>query len=211
MDVKLEDRDRQFVRTLQGLGSASVGQLCDELGVTATSVRQRLSRLKACGVVESEPVNNGRGRPTHSYRLTETGLRELGSNYSGLAMLLWSEMRTIKHEPTREQVYKNLKARLVSQFGSVDSSNSLNDRVSQLAGNLTTVGLDVGVGNTGALPVLQGCSCPYPDISKNDSSICELEREVFAEVLGADVELTARCVDGHSCCEFSVSEKQLAK
>jgi predicted ArsR family transcriptional regulator len=208
MRLKIEDRDQQFVRTLQGLGPASVGQLCDELGVTATSVRQRLARLKARGVVESEPMNTGRGRPTHRYRLTDEGLRELGSNYSGLATLLWSEIRMIKHQSTREQVYNNLKARLVAQFGSVDAADSLTDRVSQLAGNLTTAGLDVGVGSAGDLPILKGCSCPYPDISKQDNSICELEREVFAEVLGADVELTARCVDGHSCCEFSVSEKQ---
>ena len=74
--------------------------------------------------------------------------------------------------------------------------------------NLTSAGLDVMADEHGSLPVLKGCSCPYPDISKEDNAICELEREVFSEVLGAEVELVARCVDGHSCCEFAVSEKQ---
>ena len=147
----------------------------------------------------------------HRYRVTETGLKALGSNYADLAVLLWSELTSIEHEPTREQVFANIRSKLVDRFRGGGSDGSLSLRVQQLAGSLEAAGLDVGVGGNEMLPVLKGCSCPYPDISVNDDTICQLEREVFAEVLGADVELTARCVDGHSCCEFSVSEKQTVK
>ena len=208
MRAKIEDRDQQFVRTLQGLGPVSVSELCDELGVTATSIRQRLARLQASGLVAREKEAHGRGRPIHRYRVTESGLRELGSNYADLAVLSWSEVSAIRHEPTREQVFASIRSKLVARFGGAGSDGSLGDRVQKLAGSLESAGLDVGVGGDDLLPVLKGCSCPYPDISSQDDSICQLEREVFAEVLGADVELTARCVDGHSCCEFSVSEKQ---
>lgn len=208
MNTQLESRDRDFVRTLQGLGSASVSQLCDELDVTATSVRQRLTRLEATGFVERETVKAVRGRPVHQYRLSEEGLKQLGSNYGDLAVMLWSQIREIDHQPTRQKVFAGLKDKLVSRFGFDSSSMSVEQRVDRLADVLAEGGLDVAVSTEGTLPVLQGCSCPYPDISKQDSSICELEREVFSEVLGAEVELLQRCVDGHSCCEFSVSEKR---
>jgi len=208
MSTQLESRDRDFVRTLQGLGSASVAQLCEQLAVTATSVRQRLNRLEALGLVERDTVKAARGRPVHQYRVSDEGLRQLGSNYGNLAVLLWSEFREIEHQPTRKKVFEGLKNKLVSRFGSDGSESTLEGRVGQLAEKLTENGLDVEVSAGGVLPVLQGCSCPYPDISKEDSSICELEREVFSEVLGAEVELLQRCVDGHSCCEFSVSEKR---
>ncbi len=208
MSTQLETRDRDFARTLQGLGKASVAQLCERLAVTATSVRQRLNRLEALGLVERETVKAARGRPVHQYRLSAEGLRQLGSNYGDLAVLLWSEFREIEHQPTRTKVFQGLKNKLVSQLESESAGSTLQDRVGQLAEKLVETGLDVEVSASGTLPVLQGCSCPYPDISKNDSSICELEREVFSEVLGADVELLQRCVDGHSCCEFSVSEKR---
>ncbi len=207
MNPKIEDRDRQFVRTLQALGPASVSELCGELDVTATSIRQRLARLQAVGVVDREKVSRGRGRPVHRYSVTGSGLRELGSNYADLAVMLWSELSSIEHQPTRERVFGNLKSKLVARFkNEAEQIDSLAGRVDQLAASLGAAGLDVGVGTDETLPVLKGCSCPYPDISQHDDSICQLETEVFSEVLGADVELRARCVDGNSCCEFAVSE-----
>ncbi|MFK7818757.1 MAG: helix-turn-helix transcriptional regulator [Planctomycetaceae bacterium] len=210
MNPKIEDRDRQFVRTLQGLGPVSVNELCEELGVTATSVRQRLNRLQAGGLVEREKISHGRGRPVHRYRVTDSGLQALGSNYGDLAVLLWSELTSIEHEPTREQVFSNLRRKMVDRFGGAGGDGSLTSRVQRLADSLGSAGVEVGVtvDADGGLPVLKGCSCPYPSISTKDDSICQLETEVFSAVLGADVELKTRCVDGHSCCEFAVSEKE---
>ncbi|NOX55177.1 MAG: MarR family transcriptional regulator, partial [Planctomycetes bacterium] len=76
--------DRQLLQQLHRLGSATVSQLCAELGVTATAVRQRLLRLQSAELVTREAVRSGRGRPRYVYRLTDAGLRSLGDNYSDL-------------------------------------------------------------------------------------------------------------------------------
>lgn len=207
MSAQIEERDREFARSLQAIGPASVSELCARLDVTATSVRQRLARMEAAGLVDREAEKSGRGRPVHRYRLTQAGLRSLGSNYADLAVLLWSELSAIEHQPTRERVFGNLRTRLVERFGGGGAAGSLNARVKSLAAELSDAGLDVAVGSDGHLPVLKGCACPYPDIALSDDSICRLEQEVFAEVLGAEIELRSRCVDGHACCEFAVSEK----
>ena len=45
MKVFLDFNDREFLDRLHRLRAATVQELCDDLGVTATAVRQRLTRL----------------------------------------------------------------------------------------------------------------------------------------------------------------------
>ena len=60
----------------------SVSEFRDALGVTATAVRQRLTRLMAQGYVRREAIeSSGRGRPSHRYELTTEGRRKTGANF----------------------------------------------------------------------------------------------------------------------------------
>ncbi len=156
--------------------------------------------------MEHDEVSVGRGRPARRYRISSQGLRELGSNYEDLAVLLWSEVAAIDHEPTRARVFANLESRLIDRFRSADNNAALPERVAGLASRLADSGFDAGSDFSGGLPVLQGHTCPYPEIARDDRSICDLEARVFSAVLGAEVELRNRCLDGHNCCEFAVSE-----
>ncbi|NOX53936.1 MAG: hypothetical protein GXP27_05750, partial [Planctomycetes bacterium] len=45
-------------------------------------------------------------------------------------------------------------------------------------------------------------NCPYPDLANRDPSICQLEQEVFQQILGEDVVLAECCRDGGQYCEF---------
>jgi predicted ArsR family transcriptional regulator len=77
----------------------------------------------------------------------------------------------------------------------------------QLQAAMVERGFDVEVQTTRQLPILRENSCPYHELASSDPAICELEQSVFGELLGADVELTKCCLDGHSCCEFHVAAK----
>ncbi len=70
-----------------------IADLSRRMGVTATAVRQRLTRLMGAGLVEREAKTAGRGRPSHRYRLTEKGRAQSGSNVGDLAVALWQEVR----------------------------------------------------------------------------------------------------------------------
>src|SRR6476660_744256 len=101
MKTALENADREFLERMRRLGTVTVTQLCDELGVTATAVRQRLARLQAMNFIARETVRSGRGRPHHCYKLTENGLRQLGDNYAELAVILWRELSRIEDRQIR--------------------------------------------------------------------------------------------------------------
>ena len=65
-------------------------------------------------------------------------------------------------------------------------------------------GFNIESQHLGGLHILRETSCPFPMLADVDESICQVEREVLEQVLGAPVQVRSRCRDGHGCCEFEV-------
>ncbi len=70
MSTQTETSDKQMLDLLRKQGPLTISALVDEMGVTATAVRQRIQRLTAEGLIERQAEKNGRGRPNHRYSLT---------------------------------------------------------------------------------------------------------------------------------------------
>ena len=202
MKNSLDPNDREFLAQLNRLDSGTVQEICAELGVTATAVRQRLTRLLGKRLVDRKIQRSGRGRPKHVYHVTETGLRQLGENYADLAIILWRELKRIEEPDVRRRIVDRVRQALVERHGYSVGGTSLLERMRQLQFRLQEQGFDVDLDTTQSLPILREHHCPYPELAQRDSSICELEQEVFEEILGSPVALTQCCLDGHSCCEF---------
>ncbi|MAT13936.1 MAG: transcriptional regulator [Planctomyces sp.] len=206
MKVTLDQSDRQFLEQLGRQGSATVPEICDALGVTATAVRQRLVRLRSGGYIERELVRNGRGRPHHAYRVSEVGQRELGDNYAELAAILWQELQTIEEPTIRAMLQQRIQEALVKRYGRDVDGETVQERVDQLKTALQDRGFDVEVDRTGPLPVLRERNCPYLELAQSDPRICEMEQLVYEKILGSSVSLTSCCLDGHHCCEFVTAD-----
>jgi len=202
MKSSLDANDRQFLARLQRLGSGTVQELCGDLGVTATAVRQRLARLQVLNMVTRDVVRSGRGRPHFTYRPTEVGLRELGDNYADLAQILWGELQQIEEIDIRERIISRVRERLAGRLRRFVDGANLNDRVRQLGEALSEYGFDIETETSGTRPVLREHNCPYHELASSDSAICELEQSVFQDVLQANVTLSRCCLDGNGCCEF---------
>jgi len=204
----IDSNDREFLEQLRPLGAVTVRQLCEAMDVTATAVRQRLSRLVTLGLVSRERARLARGRPHYLYKVAETGLRELGDNYADLAMNLWASLRSIEDPSVRKQVLERVEQTLVSQYGKTVDGTTLRERFDQLRAALAAHGFDVEIDESGDLPILREKNCPYHELASSDPAICELEQAVFRQILGTDVALSQCCLDGHVCCEFQTVEEQ---
>ncbi len=211
VSTPLSKTDQQYLAELRHSEGMSVSQLCEAADVTATAVRQRLSRLEAMGYVERRIARTGRGRPRYLYYVTERGIRLLGDNYTKLAILLWRKLNQIENQSVREQVLGQVRKSLIDLYGQAVTSEDTATRIHQLLNGLKEQGFDVEItasAPSGTLPVLKENHCPYHELASEDPSICELELSVFEEVLGADVTLKSCCLSGAHCCEFEIQEKQ---
>ena len=63
MTTTTEASDRQVLDLLRRNGPMGIAELTDALDVTATAVRQRLSRMTAQGLITRQAQRAARGRP----------------------------------------------------------------------------------------------------------------------------------------------------
>ena len=57
-----------------------------------------------------------------------------------------------------------------------------------------------------SLPVLRVLQCPYPDLAKDDHRVCEMEKQLFSEVIGGPVDLCQCRHEGDTCCTFQAEQ-----
>ncbi|MEM6329023.1 MAG: MarR family transcriptional regulator [Planctomycetota bacterium] len=197
--------DRAVLDHLRSEQSASVAELTAVLGVTPAAVRQRLTRLKAEGLVDRVLERGRRGRPGHRYRLTDEGERLAGDNYFDLAAVLWEEIRAVEDPAVRETLLARLAKRLANAYAGEVAGADLATRMQQLKRLMGAREVPFAVDETGDLPVITALACPYPDLAKQDRSICVMERMMMSEILGKQVELSECRLDGGGCCSFEPS------
>jgi predicted ArsR family transcriptional regulator len=221
----LHGTDEPVVELLRGDVALGVSELSDALGVTATAVRQRLTRLMEVGFVVRERSEAsgvaGRGRPSHVYRLSEAGRQLGGDNFRDLAMVLWREVRRIEEPTVRRGLLSRIGRSLAdvcrARNGAFEAAESPVSRLAVAAavlreqniacectaGGTTQHGCETGAAGE-QLAVLTTHTCPYPQLAEADRGICAAERVMLEALVEAPVRLAECRLDGDACCRFTV-------
>lgn len=205
MVAPLDSRDREILEYLHRNNGAVTQALCDVLGVTRTAIRQRIARLEATGLVSAEKQSQTRGRPKNIYKVTADGLHSLGEDYRELAVVLWESIVGLDDSEVKTELISQVQNRLAERFRrKLTESSTLEKNLDELASEMKASGFNVESDHSAALPILRETNCPFPMLADVDETICQVERRVLEQVLGAPVEFKNRCRDGHHCCEFEV-------
>ncbi|WP_372721210.1 helix-turn-helix transcriptional regulator [Novipirellula sp.] len=209
---ELRSVDRELLMAMRSGDAFGIGDLTEQLGVTATAIRQRIERLLESGLLEREKIVAGRGRPTFQYRLTVRGHRRAGANPAELAEAMWQEILAIPDPKIRQQLLSSVANRLGRQFATqvnreVDQDQSFESRMIKLSEMLTDRHITTEISHAGDLPVLDICACPYPSLTdtSDERAMCRLEEEMISEALGRPVHLSSCRLDGDHCCQFAAT------
>jgi DeoR family suf operon transcriptional repressor len=210
-----ESRDAAFASTDEALldllrrnDGLTVGELEKLMQVTATAVRQRLTRLTALGFVERKAQKALRGRPVHRYELTAKGHRQAGDNFADLATVLWQELREIQDPQVRRGLLQRVSQRLTNQYRGQLQGATPADRMRSVSELFRSKKVPFSVEVKDGLPVLSALACPYPELAEKDKSICAMERMLFSELVGEKLNLESCRLDGDSCCSFQQSRPE---
>ena len=204
-----DSADRQLLEALRRRGGMTVFECGKVAGVTPTAVRLRLNRLMAKGLVRRIAEQRERGRPRHSYSLTEQAHAHLGQNYADLAMTLWSELKSYEDRGVGMKVLKRVADKLAERYRRQMPGENVNERMADLRKLLSDRGIDVEVDERGQLPVLRQHSCPYHELAAVDRTVCGIEMRMFEKALDSDLKLSQCRLDGHNCCEFEVRRGEI--
>ena len=205
MSAIAETSDVAILDLLRKSGALGVSQLAKLTNVTATAVRQRLSRLMRGGMIEREVARAGRGRPSHRYSLTEKGRRQTGANFVDLAMALWQEIRAIDDLQVRRGLLQRISKHLATMYAGQVEGSTTAERMKSVSEIFTVRNVPFEVQQKDDLPVLTALACPYPQLAEQDRSVCAMERMLFSELLGSPLKLTDCRLDGDACCRFETN------
>jgi predicted ArsR family transcriptional regulator len=201
-----ETTDQSLLELIRRHGPLTVADMAGRTGVTATAVRNRLTRLLGSGMVERSAEPAGRGRPKHAYRASVAAHKRLGQNYADLAVVLWDEMmRTVPDTRLRRLLFSRITERLADHYRSQLTGDEWEGRLVQLGVILHGRGIEAEVtrGEDGSSsPVLKQHSCPYYELAEVDRAVCAMERKMFEKVLGRGLRLSQCRLDGHRSCDF---------
>jgi DeoR family transcriptional regulator, suf operon transcriptional repressor len=206
MSVETPNSDADLLDLIRIAGPLSVTELADAMEVTATAVRQRLTRLMAQTMIEREAIRAGRGRPKHRYSLTDKGLRQTGSNFTDLALTLWREIRAVGDDNLGRDVLRRISRALASGYASQIQGSTPEERLRSLGELLNQRRIPVTVGTTkDNQSSLTTHACPYPNLAETDRGVCEMEKLLFSELIGHDLELTQCRLNGGGECRFETA------
>jgi len=203
MSIENPNTDADLLDLLRIGGPLRVTEMADAMDVTATAVRQRLVRLMGHGLIQRETIRSGRGRPRHQYWLTEKGLRSTGSNFTDLAFALWREVRSLNGDSRQEMLRRIAKALAIGYANQIHGQTTV-ERMRSLKDLLAQRRIPVSVEESLPGGVLTAHACPYEGLAEQDLGVCTMERMLFSELLGQDVELTHCRLEGGGECRFQV-------
>ncbi|WP_245797398.1 helix-turn-helix transcriptional regulator [Mangrovactinospora gilvigrisea] len=206
----------RVARSLLDHGPSTAADLATRLGLTAAAVRRHLDALLADGLVEARERRvygqRGRGRPAKAFALTDAGRDAFYQAYDQLAAdaLAWIARGAGGGEAGDEAVAAFARARLADFVERHREALRRADpaaRAKALAEALTADGYAAtakpratGAAARGAGEQLCQHHCPVAHVAERFPQLCEVETEVFSELLGTHVQRLATIAHGDGVC-----------
>jgi predicted ArsR family transcriptional regulator len=106
----------EVLTLLQRRGAATIKDLEDALGVTATAVRQQITSLMADGFIAQEIERAARGRPRHVYSLTAKGRALFPHYYDEFTNSLLREILITEGPEKVQSLLGRMSQRLAAQY-----------------------------------------------------------------------------------------------
>lgn len=191
---------------VQRNGEATVRNLTELLGVSATAVREHLTSLQAKKLLDTRLVRKGPGRPHQAYFLTPHAQSLFPKAYDSLITMLLREIMSREGPDGTQHLLDAVGQRLAAEYRSQISGVDLTQRLAELRGALEARGIPAEVQPLG--DGLQMFACPYLDVAQEHASVCTMDRRMIEQLLGEHITLEGTIREGQRSCQFTVTSKE---
>ncbi len=210
MKIKLPENERALW-VLKTKGPLSIITLAKELNVTTEGARFNILKLASEGLVVSETVSKGRGRPQQIWSLTTTGNSRFPDTHADLTIKLILKTREILGEKALDAVIDAHSAEIRNSYlQAVSGVSALEKRIQILTEIRNNEGYMAGYTQEEDHFLIYENHCPICAAASICQGFCRSELETFQAVLGEQttVERLDHIVSGASRCTYKVSSKK---
>ncbi len=201
---------KQILDYLRRHSRATVKDLGALLGLTSTGIRQHLTVLERDGLIEAHEERGHVGRPALVYQLTEQGDALYPKKYDQLANVLLNEMREVSGPQGAQTLLRRVAARFAEPYKDRMSGKPLAERVRETTEVIRDRGSLADFVHDGEDWLIMQHTCPFPNVAKENSSVCALEVAFVRQLVGADARLSSSMVRGDASCTYRIRRAQPA-
>lgn len=197
---------RKLLDILVRHGPMTVRQLTRALGVTATAVRQSISRLLTDGWIVRTQRRGPTGRPADVFAVSPRAARAYGTRPQDASKALVDAIMGELGLPAGRHVLRRAGRGLAARLRPRVGEGSPRERLRKLAECLSEDG-DIAEAKPADGEIrLRVFNCPYGGRPDEHGEICEMERAAFSELVGQPLRLAVRHAERRPYCEFHLKE-----
>ncbi|MBI4279860.1 MAG: transcriptional regulator [Armatimonadetes bacterium] len=202
---------KEILGLLKKRGPMTVRELSESLGITPMGVRQHLATLERDAYVAVEGVRRGQGRPSRIYAITPEGDDLFPRTYQQFTVAILDSLQTLAGEDQVARVLDLCKDRNLESYRQRMEGKGFSEKIIELARIRDEEGYVAEWKQVDPETfLLIEHNCPIRFVAGRFQQACRCELDLFAEVLGAEVERTHHIVNGEPYCCYVIRRRQEA-
>lgn len=201
-------RDRILNLLKRSDAGMTIEQLCAELSVTPMAVHRQMKVLESSGLVKSETIHGGRGRPYLQYSLTPSAEAFFPNDYSRILLELLKDVRWREGATVIRKLFESRFKKLFTESKKRIHGSNFAANVAQACAVLEENGYMAEKEQiTSTKFRIKLYNCPTPQVAKEFAEICSCEKCYLGDLLQAKVRRDRHILTGHNYCSYIAEKK----
>lgn len=207
----MESTREKVLKILLTNQQSTINELAEAVGINPISVRHHVSKLEATGLIESEEVRHGVGRPRRVYSLSVEGMERFPTRYMQLTLRLLEQLKETLPAETVNKIFKQMANELLENYTKDLDLEGLpvEERLNIVKELLHHEGFTVEWEKTDNSYLISEVSCPYYHIGQSHPEVCSVDQSLISSVLSVPVEKVTCILDGDKICTYVVPLEQI--
>jgi DeoR family suf operon transcriptional repressor len=199
------------LQTLLTQPRCTVNELADKVGISPISIRHHIASLEAEGLINSEDVRHGVGRPRQVFSLTDTGVEQFPTRYVRLTIRLLEHLKETMPEAMLTKLFTQMAEDLARDLsdGTELKNLTMQERLNLVKDLLKREGFNIEWEQLEDGYEIHEASCPYYYIGQNHPEVCAVDQILISKVLAVPTEKVKCILNGDSNCTYVVSNAVL--
>ncbi|WP_422409820.1 MULTISPECIES: helix-turn-helix transcriptional regulator [unclassified Endozoicomonas] len=206
--MKSEKAQNKILQLLKTQGAKTAVELGKTLDITSMGARQHLERMEKEGLVSSEEVSKGVGRPKKLWQLTEKSQSHFPDRHDQLTVDMLISIKNVFGEQGLDELIEDRSKETGRQYHkALDSHKDLEGKIKALAKVRSREGYMADYEATDVGFIFYENHCPICSAAKACQGFCQSELKVFAELFEgmARVERLEHILRGARRCAYSIT------
>jgi predicted ArsR family transcriptional regulator len=207
--MKSEKNPEKILIYLKMNGSQSANELAKKFQMTAEGMRLHLLKLEESGLICSDSVTKGVGRPTILYKLTKYGDERFPDNHAALTVQLLESVQNLFGQEALQLIIDTKKEKdFVRYENALSNAVTTEEKIERLTEIRSKEGYMAEWERDNEDYLFIENNCPICSAATQCGGFCKSEIENISKLLGeVSIERTNHTIEGDRRCAYLIKKK----